>query len=163
MVFPYRQVSSEIRRPVIPVILKNRFPLPEGSGSLIFAQDSLHLRLKSRSFSAQNKSKFVLYSGLIDSGADYCIFNIQLAKELDIPLQPKKIILKGIGREKVTGYLGKVEISINGLNYDLTAIFAEMEEFGHGILGQKGFFDRFDVKLSYQKQTLEIKPATKES
>jgi len=48
MVFPYRQVSSEIRRPVIPVILKN-------------------------------KSKFVLYSGLIDSGADYCIFNIQIA------------------------------------------------------------------------------------
>jgi len=78
-------------------------------------------------------------------------------------LQSKKISLKGIGREKVTGYLGKVEISINGLNYDLTAIFAEMEEFGHGILGQKGFFDRFDVKLSYQKQTLEIKPATKES
>lgn len=27
-----------------------------------------------------------------------------------------------------------------------------------GILGQQGFFDHFDVKLSYQKQTIEIEP-----
>ena len=132
MIFPYRQVTQKIRRPVIPVILKN-------------------------------KSKFVLYSGLIDSGADYCIFNIQLAKELDIPLQPKKIILKGIGREKVTGYLAEVEISIDGSSYDLTAIFAEMEEFGHGILGQQGFFEHFDVRLSYRNRQIEIDSISTES
>ena len=132
MIFPYRQVTQKIRRPVIPVILKN-------------------------------KSKFVLYSGLIDSGADYCIFNIQIAKELDIPLQPKKIILKGIGREKVTGYLAEVEISIDGSSYDLTAIFAEMEEFGHGILGQQGFFEHFDVRLSYRNRQIEIDSISTES
>ena len=132
MIFPYRQVTQKIRRPVIPVILKN-------------------------------KSKFVLYSGLIDSGADYCIFNIQLAKELDIPLQPKKIILKGIGREKVTGYLAEGEISIDGSSYDLTAIFAEMEEFGHGILGQQGFFEHFDVRLSYRNRQIEIDSISTES
>jgi len=132
VIFPYRQVTQKIRRPVIPVILKN-------------------------------KSKFVLYSGLIDSGADYCIFNIQLAKELDIPLQPKKIILKGIGREKVTGYLAEVEISIDGSSYDLTAIFAEMEEFGHGILGQQGFFEHFDVRLSYRNRQIEIDSISTES
>ena len=132
MIFPYRQVTQKIRRPVIPVILKN-------------------------------KSKFVLYSGLIDSGADYCIFNIQIAKELDVPLQPKKIILKGIGREKVTGYLAEVEISIDGSSYDLTAIFAEMEEFGHGILGQQGFFEHFDVRLSYRNRQIEIDSISTES
>ncbi len=125
IVFPYRQVTPQIARPVIPLVLKN-------------------------------KSKFALYSGLIDSGADYCIFNIQIAHELNVQLSSKKHKLKSIAREKVIGYLGKVEISINGTSYNLTAIFATMEEFGHGILGQKGFFDHFDVKLSYQKQTIEL-------
>lgn len=35
----------------------NRFPQPEGSGSLIFAQKPLHSRRKSQSFFAQNKIK----------------------------------------------------------------------------------------------------------
>lgn len=108
----------------------------------------------------KNKSKFAVYSGLIDSGADYCIFNIQLAWELNIKLQSKKVSLKGIAREKVTGFLGEVEININGISYDLTAIFAKMEELGHGILGQKGFFDHFDVKLSYNKQIIELESIT---
>lgn len=104
----------------------------------------------------KNKSKFALYAGLIDSGADYCIFNIQLAKALDILTQPKKISVKGIARQKVFGFFGEVEINIDDVSYDMPAIFAQMEELGHGILGQKGFFDHFDVKLSYQKQTIEL-------
>lgn len=100
--------------------------------------------------------KFVIYLGLIDSGADRCIFSIHIAKSLNIPLQPKKINLKGIAREKVAGYLGKVEMSVNGTNYEIEAVFANIADFGHGILGQKGFFDHFDVKLSYQKQIIEI-------
>ncbi|MBI2327139.1 retropepsin-like domain-containing protein [Candidatus Curtissbacteria bacterium] len=126
MIFPYRQVTSKIARPVIPLILKN-------------------------------KGKFALYAGLIDSGADYCIFNIQIAKELNISLGSKKHSLKGIGREKVVGFLGEFEIGIDGTTYNLTAVFAKMEELGHGILGQIGFFDHFDVRLNYRERTIEIK------
>ena len=108
----------------------------------------------------KNKNKFALYAGLIDSGADYCIFNIQLAEALDIRLQPKKITLKSIAREKVIGSLGKVEININGVTYDTLVIFAQMEELGHGILGQRGVFDHFDVKLSYNKQIIELETIT---
>jgi len=36
----------------------NRFPRPKGRGSLIFAQDPLHLRHECRSFFAQNKRNF---------------------------------------------------------------------------------------------------------
>lgn len=125
MIFRYQEISPQIIRPIIQIVLKA-------------------------------KGKFVIYLALIDSGADYCIFNIQVAKELGIPLQSRKVSLKGIGREKVTGYLGKVEMSINGASYDLIAIFAQISDFGHGILGQKGFFDHFDVKLSYQKQAIEL-------
>ena len=53
------------------------------------------------------------------------------------------------GGEEITIKIGK---SI----YETKVIFAEMGDFSHGILGQKGFFDHFDVKLSYQKQLIEI-------
>lgn len=102
----------------------------------------------------KTKNKFVLYSALIDSGADYCVFSIETAKDLGLKLQPKKVSIKGITRQKVIGYLGEVDININGINYDITAIFAQISDFGHGILGQKGFFDHFDVKFSYNKQII---------
>jgi len=125
MIFPYREITPKIFRPIIQVVLKN-------------------------------ENKFAIYFVLVDSGADRCIFSIELAKALQIKLKPKKIILKGIAKEKIIGYSGKVEISIDGVSYDLTAIFADIGEFGHGILGQKGFFDHFDVKLSYQRKIIEI-------
>lgn len=104
------------------------------------------------------KEKLILYSALIDSGADYCIFSIELAQVLGIELSKSKISFMGVGKEKVQGFWGEVEIRIGGISYKTKAIFAEISEFGHGIFGHKGFFDQFDVKLSYQKQTIEIEP-----
>lgn len=49
-------------------------------------------------------------------------------------------------------------MSINGTSYNLVVIFAQIEEFGHGILGQKGFFDNFKVCFDKQKQQIEITP-----
>ena len=105
-------------------------------------------------------NKFVLYSALIDSGADHCIFDIEIAQSFGIPLQPKKISLQGIAREKVAGFLGTVELDINHTSYDVFAIFAPIGEFSYGILGQKGFFDHFDVKMSYTRLTIELESIT---
>lgn len=64
----------------------------------------------------------------------------------------------GVGKESVTGFLNSVTIKIGSEIYKTKVIFADISDFGHGILGQKGFFDHFDIKLSYQKQTIEIEP-----
>jgi len=104
----------------------------------------------------KSKDTFVIYPVLIDSGADYCIFSIELARALNIKLSKSKISFMGVGKEKVQGFWGEVAIRVGEVTYELKAIFAEISEFGHGILGQKGFFDHFDVKLSYQKQIIEI-------
>jgi len=105
----------------------------------------------------KHKDKFIFYDGLIDSGADYCIFNIELAQTLGIKLSKSKVSFKGVGKGKVRGFWGEVEIRIAGATYKTTAIFAEISDFGHGILGQKGFFDHFDVKFSYQQEIIDIK------
>lgn len=127
MVFPYREITPRIKRPIVRIVLKSKYA-------------------------------FVIYHALIDSGADYCIFSIELARALNIKLSKSKISFIGIGKEKVQGFWGKIEIRVGEVMYKIKAIFAEISEFGHGILGHKGFFDHFDVKLRYQKQTIEIEP-----
>lgn len=128
MIYPYKEISPKIKRPIIPLILKADYC-------------------------------FILYHGLIDSGADHCIFSLEIAKELGLKLSTKnKAKFIGIGKEEVKGYWGEIEIKIGDVIYTTKVIFAVISDFGHGILGQQGFFDHFDVKLSYHKQIIEIEP-----
>jgi len=53
MIFPYKEITPQIRRPIIPITIKS-------------------------------DTRFILYHGLIDSGADHCIFSLEIAKELGI-------------------------------------------------------------------------------
>ena len=104
------------------------------------------------------KNNYTIYPVLIDSGADYCIFSTELAKDLGVELSKSKISFRGIGKGKVMGRLAEIEMRISNHMYKTKVLFTEIGKFGHGILGQHGFFDHFDVKLSYQKQTIEIEP-----
>ncbi len=101
-------------------------------------------------------NKIVFYVGLIDSGADYCVFSIETAKALGIKLSRQIVKIEGVGSSKVKGRFGTVTLKIGSASYKLKAVFAEIRELGYGILGGIGFFDHFDVKLSYKKRTIEI-------
>ena len=50
------------------------------------------------------ENNFAIYPVLIDSGADYCIFNIELAKALGIKLTSKRTGFRGVGKDKVKGF-----------------------------------------------------------
>ncbi len=122
MTFNYLSVTPSIKRPIIPILVKSEVA-------------------------------FIFYSAIIDSGADHCIFSKDLASLLDIKLLKKnQITLKGVGRGNIEGFFGEISIRIGQETYQARVIFADITDFGHGILGQKGFFDHFDVKLSYQKR-----------
>lgn len=126
MIFHYENIAPHIKRPIIPIFLKS-------------------------------KTSFIFYHALIDSGADYCIFSSDIADLLNIKLSlKKKVKFFGVGKEEVKGIWEEIEIRIGNVMYPTKIIFAEISDFGHGILGQKGFFDHFDVTLSYQKQLIEI-------
>ncbi|TSC90041.1 MAG: hypothetical protein G01um10145_472 [Microgenomates group bacterium Gr01-1014_5] len=132
MIFTYRRVTSQLGRPVIPIILKSR-------------------------------QKFILGSALIDSGSDCCVFNTQTAKILSVGLSSKSRTIKGIGSELVNGKWGALIIKVAGKSYKIKALFVDTVDVSQGILGTKGFFDHFDVKLSYRKRVIEILPALRVS
>jgi hypothetical protein len=128
MKFPYFEVTPEIKRPIIPLVLKSQ-------------------------------NKFILYSAIIDSGADHCVFSIDIAYALGIKLHLKdKVKFLGVGKEKIEGYHSKIGIKIDEATYSADVIFAEISDFGHGILGQNGFFDHFDVRLSFDREIIELEP-----
>lgn len=105
--------------------------------------------------------KFVFYAGLIDSGADYCVFSLSVAKALDLKMSKESVGIEGISQDKIYGKVGMVMLKIGRISYPVKALFAEIRDPGYGILGGRGFFDRFDVKLSYRKGIIEIQPLSR--
>lgn len=106
----------------------------------------------------KSKDKFAIYPVLIDSGADYCIFNLEIAQAFKIKLSKTQVKVRGVGRGKLTGRWGKIDLRVANHIYKTGILFAKINQFEHGILGQIGFFDHFDIKLSHQKQIIEIEP-----
>ena len=99
----------------------------------------------------------MIYTALVDSGSGNCIFSLDTADLLQIRLRPEdKTEFIGVGKDKVKGYWANITLKVGNITYEARVIFAEMSDFGHGILGQKGFFDHFDVKLSYNRQIIEL-------
>lgn len=107
--------------------------------------------------SLRYKDKSIRYEALIDSGADFCIFPIELANNLGIKLNKHKVVyFSGVGDEPTKGFIKNIILGVGKIDISIRAVFAESASTR--ILGQRGFFDHFDVKLSYQKQIIDVEP-----
>lgn len=102
-------------------------------------------------------SQTIKLDALIDSGADYCIFPLKVAKDLKLFFRSSdKTKFHGIG--KAEGYWHQIEITVGNTSYKTKAVFADLKNMEFGVLGQKGFFDHFDVTLSYKNHSIELQP-----
>lgn len=105
--------------------------------------------------SLRHKTKSIHYEALIDTGADFNIFPIELAQMLGIKINKQRVIyFSGIGEESIRGFITKVILGVGKIDISTKVVFSESGSVR--LLGQRGFFDHFDVKLSYQKQIIEI-------
>jgi len=105
-------------------------------------------------------AKEVEYAALIDSGADFCIFDAEIGEYLGLNIKEGvKISFGGIQeRGGAEAFLHEVNLNIGGWNYETNVGFSyDVAKHGFGILGQKGFFDIFTVKFDYQKEEVELK------
>lgn len=102
---------------------------------------------------------------LVDSGADYCLFNIAYADALGIDIgKCPKIYFTGIGglMGKIPAYMAEVNLAVKYLENKI-AIFAGFIESDSvvALLGQEGFFDNFRIKFEKDHNTFEINPVKK--
>ncbi len=103
----------------------------------------------------------VRYAALIDSGADFCIFDGEIGEALGIDVQSGiRTTFGGIQDNNGTAaaFLHRVTLTVGGWEYPTVVGFSyDIAKYGYGILGQKGFFDIFVVKLDYVKEEIELK------
>lgn len=104
-------------------------------------------------------SKFsVRYEALIDSGADFCIFPKGIARKLKINLsRSKSIYFSSATGDMVEGFISNLFLDIGEGVSKTKVVFADLHG-NAGILGQYGFFDKFQVSFDLKSGGIELKP-----
>lgn len=131
MNFPYKRLGEGISRPVIPIVIRNT-----------------------------RTGASVRYFALVDSGADMCILPGELAELIGIDIAAgERFTVSGV----VAGatrpyYMHQVEVDVGGARkVTLVGFMPELSGNGYGLLGQVGFFDRFQfVKFSHALGAIEL-------
>lgn len=96
--------------------------------------------------------------GLIDSGADTTLVNIEYAKVLGIDLEKavKKEFL-GIGDARVTTFISSVTMKVKHFNVPITATVAFTDSPSVDVLlGQEDFFECFRIKFEKDHDTFDL-------
>lgn len=101
----------------------------------------------------------VRYEVLVDSGADTCIFDAQIAEILGINLlNGIEEDVAGITGKKESMYIHRLKLNIGGHIIESDVGFlVNIGFFGYGVVGQKNFFDSFIVKFDKKKEEIELK------
>ncbi|OHA20617.1 MAG: hypothetical protein A2836_01235 [Candidatus Taylorbacteria bacterium RIFCSPHIGHO2_01_FULL_45_63] len=106
-------------------------------------------------------SKEIGYLVLVDSGADLCLFDAELGREIGIDIEKgNKREVFGVGGKASIYYTHRVTIEVGGWPFEIEAGFMIQvagHTFPYGVVGQRGFFDRFVVKFDFLKEEVELK------
>jgi len=106
-------------------------------------------------------SQTLRYEVLVDSGADFCIFNSEAGEALGINVmkgKPRQVF--GVGGKASLYYLHKIKIEVGGWEHEIEAGFmpdVAGKIIQYGLVGQKGFFENFIVKFDLKKEEIELK------
>ncbi len=109
------------------------------------------------------KEKNVTGLGLIDSGADTTLINIQYAQLLGINLESadKKEFL-GIGEGKVMSFISTVTMKLKHFDIPITTPVAFTDSPSVDILlGQEDFFECFRIKFEKDHDVFELNQVVK--
>ena len=98
-----------------------------------------------------NNKGFIEYQALIDTGADFNVFEAGIAQYLGLRITSgNKRLITGLGGEKLKGYEHNLSLRIAGKQYKTKVIFSnQIPPYSFGVLGNKGFFDYFKVTFKY--------------
>jgi hypothetical protein len=111
------------------------------------------------SLSLAKGPKRVSCYAIIDSGADYCVFPLSFMQSLGLdPLIAPIELTAGVGRRGLPTYFADIVVNMqNAVEFPLYAGFTSgLDHVGRGLLGQIGFFDRFNVGFRLCDKTCYI-------
>jgi hypothetical protein len=95
---------------------------------------------------------------LVDSGADLCLFHSDLGRTLGIKIEAApQLAFQGVSGVREVAYLHPVDLVVRGLDpITLDVGFTNSMAAGAGLLGQRGFFEQFQVTFELGQRSFEI-------
>ena len=108
-----------------------------------------------------NGDRFVKLLALVDSGADDCLFPLEVAHFLKLPLK-RDVVHRygGIGSGSIMATFGTVKLEVGKRTIPLYAGFSEAPSVVP-ILGQNGFFTEFEITFNRPKEIIQLKEIQK--
>jgi len=92
---------------------------------------------------------------LLDSGADYSLFNLEVAERLGIKNETsEKVGLQGVVGEPFWGYMHKVPIQVEDKVFNCKIVFSNVKTT---LLGRDNFFLPFLVTFNEKQQKVSLK------
>jgi hypothetical protein len=95
---------------------------------------------------------------LVDSGADLCLFHSDIGRMLGIEIEAApELAFQGVSGKKEVAYLHRVDLVVRGLNaITLDVGFTNSMAVGTGLLGQRGFFEQFQINFELSQKSFEV-------
>ncbi len=111
----------------------------------------------------QNNEQKQKYLCLIDSGADYSLFDAEIGEAIGLDIKNGIAVRsKGINKNIVAeAYMHRISYSVGDIQCEADVAFTYDLSTAHGILGRNGFFNHFLVVIDEKKQEVEISPYKK--
>ena len=92
---------------------------------------------------------------LLDSGADYSLFNLEVAERLGIRRETsEKVELQGVVGEPFLGYLHRVPVQVADKVFTCNIVFSSVKTT---LLGRNNFFLPFLVTFNEKEQKVSLK------
>ncbi len=130
MKFSYSQYGEELR-PVVPLLVCN----------------------------PKTREEFG-YTALVDSGAEVCLFNFEVAEALGLtPKDANDTLSVGIGGKNVECSAYTINFNIAGWSHTTEVYILSKKDdrkIPYGLVGQKGFFQFFKITFDRARETFEI-------
>jgi len=105
-------------------------------------------------------TKSLRYSALVDSGADFCIFDAEIGENLGIDVRSgHKELFGGIQKidKQAEAFFHPIQLIVGGKkSYTMVSFSYDIGKSAFGVLGQVGFFDLFIVKFDFKKERVEL-------
>jgi hypothetical protein len=102
--------------------------------------------------------RWIDYEVLVDSGADLCIFDAELAERLGLDLESgEPAVVAGATGGAHDVFIHPVELTVGPRTFGARVAFMSTSE-PYGLAGQRGFFSQFRVTFDQPKGQLELQP-----
>lgn len=97
---------------------------------------------------------------LVDSGADICLFHSDVGRMIGIEIEEApQLTFQGVSGVREVAYLHRVDLAVRGLSSLVLEVgFTNSMAVGTGLLGQRGFFEQFQVNFQLERQSFDVTP-----